>query len=696
MHGTIRKVPSATVTGMTVPSAAAAPAAAPATSPHAAIAERVIGSIVQAAPPAVSPDGRWVAFVVARVDMAKNTTRTQVWLGPADGSTAPRPVTGGDHDGGPAFTPDSRTLLFTSRRSPKKGESTLHALAVDRPGETRTVATMKDGIGDVTVSPDGRWVAFTSRTPDDRYSAPGAEDGDESWQSPRKIERFFSALNGEGWVFDRPSHIYVAPVDGTAEPRNLTPGEFQHGSPSWSPDSQSLVVSAARHDTWDLDFAQDVYRVGLDGTVTALTHHTGNYGHPSEGPSGVVLIGADNPAEYPQNMKVGLVPATGGNPTWLSAALDRTFECTGGGRNPVWDGQSVLAMAEDRGTTQLYRVPLDGSGPVALTSGPITVKGFDHAGGTTALTVGRVDEVADVFVLDGGQLRRLTDFAARYRAAATPLPWERFTVPCTDGSGEIDAWIMRPAGFDAAQRYPVLLNVHGGPHTQYGETFFDEAQMQAAAGFVVLMSNPRGGSGREQAWGQAIMGPKHPTAPGSGWGGVDVDDVMAVLDTALSRYEFCDPARVGMLGGSYGGYMATELATRFSDRFAAICSERAVNNVYTEEYTSDISTIFRAEHGPSHLADPDEYVRLSPITRVADITCPFLIIHSEQDLRCPISQAEELFVAMRLLGKDVTFYRFPGENHELSRSGSPVHRRMRAEILLDFFAGHLTAQPAEK
>jgi dipeptidyl aminopeptidase/acylaminoacyl peptidase len=203
------------------------------------------------------------------------------------------------------------------------------------------------------------------------------------------------------------------------------------------------------------------------------------------------------------------------------------------------------------------------------------------------------------------------------------------------------------------------------------------------------MSNPRGGSGREESWGQAILGPKHHRKPAGGWGSVDVDDLISVLDTALARYPFCDSARVGMQGGSYGGFMATELAGRFGDKFAAICSERAVNNLFTEEFTSDISTIFRVEHGPRHVDDPQTYHAMSPMRNVEKITCPLLIIHSERDLRCPISQAEELFVAMRLLGKDVTFYRFPGESHELSRSGSPVHRRMRAEIILDWFAEKL-------
>ncbi len=658
----------------------------------AALAERIIGNIAQASAPAVSPDGRQVAFVVARVDLAKNKYFSQVWLAAADGSEAPRPVTGGEHDGNPTWSPDGRHLAFTSRRSPKKGQTTLHLLPVAAPGETRTVATRRDGISDVSFSPDGRWLGFLSRTPHERYSAPGAEDGDESWQAPRKIERFFTQLNGEGWVYDRPNQVHVVAVDGTGTPRNLTPGEFEHGRPAWLADSSGLVCGAQRHDTWDLDFANDLYVVGLDGTIRELTHQTGMYSSPTPSPDGtqVAFLGHDDQNTYPQNVKVGVAPLDGSAHRWISAALDRTFECTAGVMAPRWvDATTLLGTAEDRGETHIWRVTTDGAAPVRVTHGAIAVKSFDARGGTIAYCAASVDQLADVFVVTDGEPRRLTTFAAAYAGAAQPLSWERFAVPTTDGTAEIDAWIMRPAGFDPAQRYPVILNVHGGPHTQYGETFFDEAQFQAAAGFVVLMSNPRGGSGREQAWGQAILGPTHHTAPGSGWGGLDVDDVMAVLDTTLERYPFCDPDRVGMQGGSYGGFMATELAGRFSHRFKGICSERAVNNLLTEEFTSDISTIFRVEHGPRHVDDPAAYESLSPMRNVRDITVPMLIIHSENDLRCPINQAEELFVALRLLGKDVTFYRFPGESHELSRSGSPVHRVQRAEIILDWFAAKL-------
>jgi len=654
------------------------------TSPHAEIARRLLHGRTVCGGPAVSPDGQRIAFVVATVDLDENTTRTRVWLAGPDGE--PSPLTAGPHDGAPVWSPDGRFLAFPSRRGEgkeKESESTLHVLPVDGPGETRTVASMPDGIDELAWSPDGRWLGFVSRTRDARYEAK-----DERWQPPRKIETFFTRLDGEGWVFDRPQHIHVVAADGTGAVRNLTPGPFQHGGVAWLPDSSAIITSAQRHEGWDRDLCEDLYIVPLDGEIRALTSRTGAYGWASVSPDGttVAFLGADDTRTYPQNNRVGVIGIDGGEHRWISTALDRTFTTTSGTRAPLWlDDDTLLVTAEDRGETHLYRLPADGGeAPEPLTSGALTVTGFDARGGRIAMSQATVERPAEIVTLDGAVTTLTTSF----------LAWERFAVPTTDGSGEIDAWIMRPGNFDPRRKYPVLLNVHGGPFTQYGESFFDEAQLQAAAGFVVLMSNPRGGSGRDTAWGQSILGPRHPVAPGTGWGSVDVDDVLAVLDGALARFRFCDADRVGMLGGSYGGYMATMLAGRFSDRFRAICSERAVNNMLSEEWSSDIGTAFRIEHGPTHIEAPEEYQRMSPIRYVRDIDVPMLILHSENDLRCPIVQAEELFVALRLLGKDVTFYRFPNEGHELSRSGSPLHRQMRAEIILDFFTEKM--QPRRK
>ncbi len=655
-------------------------------SPHADIAKRFIDGRSWVADLALSPDGEKVAFVVATTSVDANKTTLNVWLDDA-------PLTSGEVDGSPTWSPDGRYLAFTSRRADKKSETTIHVIPVGGPGEVRTVCAMADGVGSLTWSPDGRWLGFTSRTQDARY-----KEEDVSWQAPRKVDRFFSRLDGEDWVFDRPQHVYVVAADGTGSPRNLTEGEFQHSGVAWLPDSSAVITSAARHDDWDRNLAEDLFVIPLDpqgGEIRRLTATDGYYGGASVSPDGsrLAFVGFVDQRVYPQNAKVGVMPLTegvtsGADVNWISESVDRTFAPMVGGQNPIWiDDNTIVATAEDRGQQHAYRLTADGSSdPEVMTSGAKIVARIEMVPGSTTVATLEADVAHSTELFVNGERRTMVTEAF----SGNTVGWEKFAVPTNDGTDEIDAWIMRPADFDEAKQYPVLLNVHGGPFAQYGEGFFDEAQFQAAAGFVVVMSNPRGGSGRHTEWGQSVLGPKHPVVSGTGWGSVDVEDVLAVIDTALERYTFCDPDRVGMLGGSYGGFMATWLAAHHGDRFKGICSERAAINLISMEWSSDIATAFHSEHGMSHLDDPEEYKLRSPVNQAANIETPMLIIHSEEDWRCPIGQAEELWVALRLMGKEVDFYRFPGECHELSRSGSPIHRVYRAQIILDWFADKLS------
>jgi dipeptidyl aminopeptidase/acylaminoacyl peptidase len=644
--------------------------------------------LISVGSPVLSPDGRRVAFVVTRVDADANEYHSQVWLADVDGSRRPLPFTSGEHkDAEPAWSPDGSRLAFTSSRGAgEKTKVSLQVAPVDTGGEVVTLARFREGVGSLRWSPDGATIAFTTRTPDERYA-----EEDEGKRPPRRITRLYSRLDDVGATSDRPQHVYVIPADGSAPPRNLTPGEHQFSTPSWTPDSAALVVAGAAHDTWDLDLRHDLHLVDVaSGKRTPLTGTTGVYDSPAVSPDGgrVAFVGTDDPDTYPRNDHVAVKGLQDDTHTWVSQKLDRTFSPFPGARPPIWlDDDRLLVSVEDRGDVHLYALTADGQAPTPVWDGTGCVTGFDSAAGTVAFTLSTAIRTGELYVLDGGQPRRLTDLSAGFARQARLREPEHFTVGSTDGTVDLDAWLLRPDGFEEGRTYPLLLNVHGGPFTQYANRFFDEVQMQARAGYAVLWCNPRGSSGREESFGRAIAGP---AIGGTGWGTVDYDDVMAVLDHALAHNPFVDPERVGIIGGSYGGYMTT-WAVSHSDRFRAAISERAANNLLSLEWASDAAGAFRTWFGVSHLDDPEAYLRHSPVSYVRDIDTPLMILHAEGDLRCPVEQADQLFVALRLLGKEVEMVRFTGESHELSRSGTPAHRKQRAEIILDYFDRHLKA-----
>jgi dipeptidyl aminopeptidase/acylaminoacyl peptidase len=643
--------------------------------------------------PAVAPDGSAVACVVTSVDLDANTYRSGVWVARGDGPAVE--VTAGQfRDCRPQWSPDGRTLAFVSHRvaggDPDKRGSELYVLAVDGPGEARCLAEWPEEIEELRWSPDGRRLAFTARVRDeDRYAPTRDRD-----RPPVRLTRLFSQLDNVGWVVDRPRQLLMVDA-GRGQPVALTSGPWQVRGVTWSPDGRSLAFASGRHDTWDLDRAVDLWQIeARPGAQPERLTETGlAYSHPAWSPGGdrLAFVVTDQ-SVGPSHPQIGVLElASGKTQTWTDA-LDRCCAPFGETRPPRWVDGDLLFTLEDSGAIHLYAAGPEDP-PRRLVGGQVQVKSFDADGGTVAYCAGSAMEPAELYVAPLGELgaaTRRTSCRDRLAAECAPIEPERFVVPTSDGA-EVEAWVMRPSGYVEGARYPALLNIHGGPFTQYGYTLFDEFQIQARAGYAVIFGNPRGSSGYSQAWGRAIRWPGAATDPGSGWGGVDYEDIMAVTEAAVARFGFIDGERVGVLGGSYGGYMTSWIVSHIH-RFAAACSERAVNNLLTEESTSDISGAFVDYVGTLHVDDPDAYLRHSPITYVDDITTPLLILHSEGDLRCPISQAEELFVALRLLGRPVEFVRFPGEGHELSRSGAPRHRVQRAEIILEWFERHLRSK----
>jgi dipeptidyl aminopeptidase/acylaminoacyl peptidase len=660
-----------------------------------------IGRLRQLGDPQVSPAGSAVAFTVSDPDIDSNTYRRQIWLAPLDPADGqPQPFTGRGQEVLPRWSPDGRRLAFVSA-PPGSGPSEICILPVASAGERIVVCSWHGPVTELAWSPDGSRLAFVARDADaDQYGAPGqSREGKD--MPPRHVTRLIYRLNAAGWTMDRPNRIFVVEADGSSAPRTVTPGPFQADGLAWSPDSSTIAFTSARHDTWDLDLANDLWVVRVDGTSEPerLTDTDSVYARPSWSPDGRHLAYYFNrtPLESPRHRQVGVLDVRSRQHYLLTASLDRNCQLLGLLASPSWIGDHLLFSAEDSGNVHLYQAKADGTEkPGIVAGGDRWVSEWSWAAGTLAFVAATPTSTGELFVKrlstdnpqnGGSEERSLTRLTQPFAEAISLGSPQRFVARSADGS-EVECWAIPPAGARPGEKYPTLLNVHGGPFTQYGNRFMDEFQLESAAGFGVLYSNPRGSSGYSEQWGRAVRWPECESDPGSGWGSVDFEDVMACVDAACKLFDWIDPARLGILGGSYGGFM-TSWAVGHTDRFKAACSERACNNLTTMEHSADIAGFLRSYIGRDHLSAPEAYARHSPVTYVRDMTTPLLIIHSEDDLRCPIAQAEELFVALRLLGREPVMVRFPAENHELSRGGSPNHRIERASLILDWFRERL-------
>jgi dipeptidyl aminopeptidase/acylaminoacyl peptidase len=639
-------------------------------------------AITSAGDPRLSPDGTRVAYVVNWIDRDANGYRAAIWVAPLDGSEEPRQLTSGARvDNSPRWSPDGRWLAFVSSRDgeDENAHGELYVLPAAG-GEPRRLTDAKEAAESIAWSPDSRRLAFARRVPDEGY-----DEEDERRRPPRRFTRLFYKLDSVGWTGDRRKHLFVVDLD--AVERQLTDGDGEDDEPAWSPDGSRVVFSSLRGDRWDVELVGALYEleVAAPGEPRRLTHPDESGGRASFSPDGARIAYLHSPADdtEPHHSQIAVMSSEGGDRRILTASLDRQCGPYPVIREPVWDGERITFRIEDGGNVHIYAVASDGSSePELIVGGEQTINLFDLRDGTLVYAATTYTSPGELFAAEGAQMTSVCDDFIAGRALAEV---ERFTATSADGT-EVDGWLVRPPDFDDGKRYPVLLTIHGGPFTQYGTGFFDEVQVYAGAGYCVLFSNPRGGSGYSEAWGRAIRGSGDDAGPG--WGTVDYEDLMGVVDTALERYPFLDAERLGVLGGSYGGYM-TSWIVGHTKRFKAALSERAVNHLISAFGSSDVFWIFERQFGGPMWENVDEWLRMSPATYAREIETPLLIVHSESDLRCNVEQGEHLFTLLRLHDKEVEMLRFPGESHELSRSGSPVHRVQRFEAILEWFGRYL-------
>lgn len=635
--------------------------------------------------PRLSPDGSLVAFTVTQADEETNDYRSAIWIVPSDGSSLPRRLTwSGQRDAMPRWSPAGASLAFISNRhgwseaTPTNGGATQLYVLPMAGGEPHRLTDVAEGVSAVAWSPDGTSLAFVSTV-----RGPAYDEDDETRRAPRDIARIGFKSDGRGFIHDRPTHVFVVPADGSAPPRQITDGDFDHADPAWSPDGTCVVVSAYREDDHELSSDVDLYVFSVaDGSARRLTDGGSMVSKPSWSPDGQWIAARLFPetATAPWNVQIVLVDVSDGSRRVLTTSLDMQCGPYAYPREPIWSNDRLLFTAESAGNCHLYAVDVPEGKPEPLIEGDLAVADVDAVGDVIVHAVSSPTRPAELRCGDA-QLTHVSDEFCRSVALQAP---QRFLATSPDGS-EVEAWAMAPARAVAGERYPALLFVHGGPFAQYGNTFLDEFHVATGAGYAVVYANPRGSSGYGDDWGRAIRGP---ISGGPGWGTVDLEDLMAVTDEAVRRFDFVDPERLGVLGGSYGGFMTAWIVSH-TDRFKAACAERGIYNVYSAIGTSDGLWSSGNVWGGDPYEHEDLMMRVSPITHADNIRTPLLLIHSDEDHRCPVEQAEQLFTRLRLLQREVELVRFPHGTHDLSRGGPPRQRVFRFERILDWFDRHL-------
>lgn len=681
----------------------------------------------------VSPDGKYTAYVVQNCDREKDETCTNIFL--ADNTTlTSKQLTFSGKDRSPCFSPDGKRLAFISTRSEK---SQIWILDLSG-GEAWCLKTKEAVLGDLVWTPDGKHLIYTADVfSHDRGSwtpYPGApaydrerlikladkphrdkpesdQEKDPKVNEVKVITRFHYRHDGHGYFGHVRKQVFMTPVPDTPCPdwkpqsRQITHGDYDHGSPAISPDGKYIAVSARRTETADYDQKTDLWLFEIaTGKEYLLYDAPGPCYNPTWSPCGryIAFAGHDNRigvstsvdlwvldvsrylaalAKAVQEGKEDLPqPLTVTGAHNVTRPLDRPVGGQGseigsrGGTIFGWQENRLIFLLGNRGAGEIYQVvPYEAPQPI-LQRRDFSVASIAVSQKAVAFIASSPTQPDEVYLINDGNCR--TSYTALTRHNGTLMEkfavgnWEEFAYPSDDGQ-LINGWILYPAEFDPKKRYPLVLLIHGGPHAAYGPTFMLTGQLLTAQGYVVLYTNPRGSTTYGQEFACCID---------KNWGDRDYADVMAGVDAVIHR-GFIDESKMFVHGWSYGGYLACWILTQ-TPRFKAICAGASVTNMLSGYGTSDITFADEYEYGGQPWKDYEHLIKHSPLGHVENVTTPVLLMHGEEDLRVAPSQTEEFYTALKRLGKEAVMIRYPGEFHGPKRL---IHRLDRYERLIAWF-----------
>ena len=656
---------------------------------------------------AVAPDGSHVAFTVTTVVEDENRRHREVWLQPLAGGRPTGdafPVTSSNEESsGPRWSPDGSLLAFSSSRG--DDPNPVWFLRVRGAGGE---AFHIEGVeGPPVWSPDGTLIAYV-KAPDPGAPGGGGDDvgSREGWIAPDAVTRTLDASRFDGRVitstrYKRDGRLALQPhylsrakrqlmvVDAAGgEPQQLTQLSFNAGAPVWSRDGSVILFTGDEREDDELDSENsgDIWAVDAQGgTVRRLTTNPGTESAPAVSPDGRYVAFLSTPARGSQTDL--LVAEIGSDGHFRGSSVNLTGDWDLRPGAPTWtgDGTGVYFSAGIGGDSHLFHAAPGGL-PSQVTSGARRLSSFSFSASGDVMAFTGTDAVTpgELYVgpADGSSEQKVTRFNDGWLSGVDLMPAERLTWTAEDGT-EVEGWVVKPVGFRSGGSYPMVLKIHGGPHSAYGNTFFPTFHVLSAAGFFVLYTNPRGSSGYGHDFQYATRGQ---------WGIVDREDYLAGVEAALVAYPEIDANRLGVSGGSYGGFM-TNWLTATTELFSAAVTSRSITNWESWWGTSDAQRLTEYEFYGPPWEQRDLYRRLSPISYVENVTAPTLIIHSENDYRTPIGDGEQWFMSLKKLDVPVELVRYPRSSHGLSRTGEPWLLVDRLERIRSWFVHFLIDNP---